>query len=308
MKRKIIVTLFVFCIIILTFVACGEKYTVSFELNGGEMNTKTVEVEEGEYYALPVPHKLGYNFAGWYYNDTKIEIKGEWQYEQNITLSAKWEFATYQIEYELNGGSLENQVSSYNAKTEDFVIGIPTKKNHIFEHWLDQNGKKYDGEITIQKGSEGNLKLTAVWWDFVGDNGIEYSYDGTSLCVIGYKGDFSKSVVIPSKYYEIPVTAIGEYAFDGLGTKIPNSDMAYTFTMYIPKSIRSIGKYAFNNCNNLKLLLSHAKYFDSEKYRKEAVEPWLENTTIAKEGNGEILDVINMYRPAFGWSKYSIYE
>ena len=76
------------------------NYTVTFEPGtGGEAYTQMVRL--GEKTASPEPPKrLGYTFLGWYY--TNEEITEKWNFSENvitedITLTAKWDYATYEL-------------------------------------------------------------------------------------------------------------------------------------------------------------------------------------------------------------------
>ena len=72
-----------------------KSYTVTLLLDGGTIaNDKTVvEVVYGKYYDLGTPEKAEYGFMGWYKGDTMIETSGVWLYDEDMTLTAKWEYA-----------------------------------------------------------------------------------------------------------------------------------------------------------------------------------------------------------------------
>ena len=65
-------------------------------------------------------------------------------------------------------------------------------------------------------------------------NGFEYTVTGDEATITGYTGS-ARSLVIPSELGGKPVTAIADKAF--YGYKTPN--------IYIPKTIKAIGEYAF---------------------------------------------------------------
>ncbi len=70
------------------------------------------------------------------------------------------------------------------------------------------------------------------------DLAYELSSDGTYYTVVGIGGYTSDEVVIPSTYNNLPVKAIGQYAFAG----------TYITSVIIPDSVKTIGKGAFNGC------------------------------------------------------------
>ena len=302
MKKRLI---FIFSLLSLLIVICAscnkEMYTVTFDTNGGTMYTDTMDVEYNGYYALPTPRQAGYDFLGWYNGDKKVDMIGYWEYRENVHLVAKWEFAKYHITYNLNGGTAANP-TEYTSTTESFVISPPTKEDGIFYCWLDENNKEYYGDIIIPKGSEGNRKFTAIWWNLVDENGVSYSYKDGALTVIGYNGNMNVGFTIPQECYGKKVVAIGEGAFEGLGNKINSGNT--TFRINIPSTITEIHKNAFHDCFDIKVLLipSENDTVISTSYA-EMVEKWADEVVVY-EGNDHLIDVIKQKRPAIGWSEY----
>lgn len=72
-----------------------KTYKVTLILDGGTIaNDKTVvDVVYGKNYDLGTPEKDEYAFLGWYKNDTPIETSGVWLYDEDMTLTARWEYA-----------------------------------------------------------------------------------------------------------------------------------------------------------------------------------------------------------------------
>lgn len=307
MKTKFLLLCSLIVISVAILTACGgESYTVTFDTNGGQMYTESVEVTFDKYYTLPTPKRSGYEFLGWYYGETKVDIVGNWQIKENVKLVAKWKFSEYSITYKLNGGTLENPITGYDSSSETFVIKAPTKENNIFSYWIDGNGKIYRDDIVIEKGSTGNITLTAVWWDFIGENGVKFAYDNNELSVIGYEGKSTTGFTINDEYYGVPVVAIAESAFEGLGL-ILKENTTY-FRINLPKSIKIIGKNAFKDCNDIKVLLSPddgGSVIDQNYIN--LINDWIAQATI-EEGNVHLIDVIKMERPAIGRPKSSNIE
>ena len=76
-----------------------KKVTITFDSNGGQVNTPTKEVTvNGTYGELPVPTYTGYAFMGWYTSATdgiKIEESTPVTITENQTLYAQWKTAHY---------------------------------------------------------------------------------------------------------------------------------------------------------------------------------------------------------------------
>lgn len=94
---------------------------------------------------------------------------------------------------------------------------------------------------------EWNSSECPVIWGYSEEaesQGFEYapSEDGTSYSVISIGGFESDEIVIPSTHFGLPVTSIGDCAFQGI----------YNLTsVKIPDSVTSIGNSAFESCSNL---------------------------------------------------------
>ena len=69
----------------------------------------------------------------------------------------------YKISYELNGGTVEGNPSTYTNVTESFTLKNPTKIGYTFTGWTGSNGDVPQTEVTIEKGSRGDREYIANW-------------------------------------------------------------------------------------------------------------------------------------------------
>lgn len=113
------------------------------------------------------------------------------------------------------------------------------------------------------------MSMPMFAYDFV-QNGIYYNIEGDHVSVT-YSGNgvYSGSVSIPSQVtYDgvtYPVTAIGEWAFEG------GEGMTY---LYIPSSITSIGEYAFIDCgSNINVYINDLKAWCKVTFGNEHSSP-----------------------------------
>lgn len=138
-----------------------EYYTVTFDSAGGT-SVKPVTVKPGETCDKPyAPLRFGAEFAGWYFDDILWNFKTN-KIDSDITLTAKWNFIEYIIDYDLSGGRFSSSLpNSYTVETETIVLTDATKDGCKFAGWY-LNGKLV---TEIPKGSSGNLHLVA---DFYG--------------------------------------------------------------------------------------------------------------------------------------------
>lgn len=75
----------------------STKYTVSFEVNGGNA-IDSIEVKEGSTIVCPTPIKVGYDFVGWYLDsDLTNAFISTTEITSNIVLYAKWKEAVEEV-------------------------------------------------------------------------------------------------------------------------------------------------------------------------------------------------------------------
>ena len=78
------------------------KYTVEYDLDGGECDNLVKEFEAGKPFELPTPTKEGYVFKGWFEGDTEVKKLSN----KNYNLKATWEI-------------IKLKVSIYNKETSE---------------------------------------------------------------------------------------------------------------------------------------------------------------------------------------------
>ncbi len=279
---------------------------VAFYIDGSVMDNITVEL--GKNYMFVVPKKDGYEFSGWYFNDQKIEQSGIWTISQeSVELTAKWEIANYEIQYDFNGGSKGNGSfpSSYMMTDEAFQIGTPKREgNYKFIGWQFNDEIFYS--YKVEKGTTGNISLKAIWYEYEythqDQNGYQYLLkDDNTFSIVGYVGIVS-NLFIPSSYESYIVNEIGPYAFCGYGDKIANLSSSSFVRCDIPDSITKISTGAFLGCDDLKPQLTGQGSITTSQWN-EKLENWITNLEI-EEKNDHVIDVIKGDRPAIGWKKY----
>lgn len=68
----------------------------------------------------------------------------------------------YSIAYNLNGGSMSGQKTSYTV-ADSFTLPQPTRVGYTFTGWTGSNGTTAQKTVTVNKGTRGNLSYTANW-------------------------------------------------------------------------------------------------------------------------------------------------
>ena len=140
----------------------ANSYVIKLNPNGGILDQESVSIKFDNYYGnLPIPEKTGYEFEGWYYENNKISEDTIMQKDYDHELKAKWKVIDYKIEYELNGGTLNNPIEKYNIEMGNFNIEKPIKKGYIFTGWNINDSDELVLDLEITSETSGNLKLKA---------------------------------------------------------------------------------------------------------------------------------------------------
>ncbi|GBU24343.1 hypothetical protein R83H12_00971 [Fibrobacteria bacterium R8-3-H12] len=152
------------------------QYDISYTLNSGDVSTAnptTYNIESS--ITLNNPTRTGYTFAGWTGSNgsnpqTTVTISAG--NTGNKSYIANWTAISYNITYELDGGTAANP-TSYNTETPTITLNNPTRTGYTFAGWTGSNGSTPQTAVTISLGSTGDKSYTATW----GKTAYSISYD-----------------------------------------------------------------------------------------------------------------------------------
>ena len=135
-----------------------SKYTVTFNPNGGSVQTKSRVVGSGETFStFPTPTRSGYTFEGWYTQASGgSKVSGSLKVTKNMTLYAHWKQNSrtplkYTITFHPNGGSVQNGTQTVTSGGSLKSYPTPTRKGYAFDGWYTSasGGKKVTGSIKV---------------------------------------------------------------------------------------------------------------------------------------------------------------
>lgn len=136
-----------------------NKYDVTITGDKGILEvTGSGKYYYGEDVKISAVVKDGYTFKKWS-NGTKNLTFTYNVSDNNAKFEALTNVNTYDISYELNGGTLNNKNNSYTVEDE-ITFEIPSKLGYTFTGWL-LDGKEFDG--TIKAGTTGDLNVEATF-------------------------------------------------------------------------------------------------------------------------------------------------
>ena len=145
-----------------------ETVDITLELNGGalpegEEVIKSYEVGSS-ITSLPTPQADGFEFIGWYIDDTPVSLP--YEVTEAKTISAKWqEIKKIEVTLDVNGGEMpEGTSDSFNVIVGNAIgtLPKPTRFGYDFIGWFeDGDSSKEVDKKTI--AGENDLSLVALW-------------------------------------------------------------------------------------------------------------------------------------------------
>ena len=142
-------------------------YTVTYNANGGYGGPASQRKIQGIDMTISynVPTRDEYTFTGWALSSNSNTVTyrpgDKYKDDKDITLYAVWVEKEYNIEYELNGGTVTGNPTKY-VKSDTIVLKNPTRVGYNFTGWT---GTDLDGvtKYVVIENKTGNRKYTANW-------------------------------------------------------------------------------------------------------------------------------------------------
>ena len=116
------------------------QYTISYNANGGTVNTSSKTVTyDSTYGSLVTPSRTGYSFSGWFtaasggsqiIESTKVTITS------NQTIYAHWTANQYTITYNANGGTVNTSSKTVTYDSTYGSLVTPSRTGYSFSGWF----------------------------------------------------------------------------------------------------------------------------------------------------------------------------
>ena len=97
---------------------------------------------------------------------TSIQLKDICDYSKKdctVTIKVNWEIINYTITYNLDGGSVTGNPTTYTVNSDVITLKNPTKTGYTFTGWTGTDLNSSTMNVTIPKNSIGNRTYTAHW-------------------------------------------------------------------------------------------------------------------------------------------------
>ena len=183
-----------------------NKYTITFDTNGGSEIAPITQDYGTEITAPDNPTRKGYTFKGW---DKEIP---KTMPAENITVKAQWEINQYTITFDTNGGS-EIAPITQDYGTEITAPDNPTRKGYTFKGWYKEIPKTMPAE---------NITVKAQWE--INQYTITFDTNGGSE-IAPITQDYGTEITAPDN-----PTRKG-YTFKGWDKEIPETMPAENITI-----------------------------------------------------------------------------
>ena len=200
-----------------------DTYTITYDANGGT----EAPVSQTKYYGTDIelsetiPKKDCSQFLGWNTKKdgtgTTYKSKGIYKENKNITLYAKWQTATYKLEYDSNdfkipAKNMPSNQTTDGCQTIKVSSTVPTRRGFFFRGWsIYPNGYNMKGTDIYKAGD--TLKITEdttlyaqwedtapkiectndnIWRNTYGKVTVKVTDAGNDFTAIKYNKEFSK--------------------------------------------------------------------------------------------------------------------
>ena len=225
-----------------------DNYNIGYNMNGGSVantNPTTYNVDTATF-TLNNPTRTGYNFIGWSgtdVTDNSLVVTITQGSVGNRSYTANWSIITYDIAYNLDGGTANDNPTNYTVATNTFTLNNPTRLGYNFIGWSGTGISGTSSSVSISKGSIGNRSYTANWQI------IEYTVS-CDLAGGSVSGNMTKYTVEDTFALNNPTRA--GYTFAGWsGTDISGKSMSVS----VPKGSVGNRSYAANWTPNQNVII-----------------------------------------------------
>ena len=254
----------------------ANSYTVSFDANGGNVSTKSKNVQFGAAYGdLPIPSKAGSGFSGWYTSKTggsPVSASAVVSVDSNHTLYARWEANAYTVTLDPNGGSVSTTSITVKNGSTYGSIPTPAKSGCTFNGWYTAKtgGTKItaDTVATITSAQTLYAQWTVTGYTITFDaNGGKVSVSNVNV----KPGNAIGTLPVPTRdYYKF----LGWYTAKSGGTKVTSATKNFTadstlYARWIENTVSSWVKAesmpADARITNTKWTYTETEYQESDK-------------------------------------------
>ena len=152
----------------------------------------------------------GYEFVNWTKGEDEVSKVNPYVFTvtEDVSLTANFKATTYTITYVLDEEAEieEGNPTTYTIETETFTLKNPTKTGYTFVGWLKEGEETPSTEVSIVRGTTGDLKFTAQWT--INQYTITFDSNG-GTAVAAITQDYGTNVTAPANPTKEGYTFVG---------------------------------------------------------------------------------------------------
>lgn len=175
----------------------ANTYTVTYDANGGTVESETLSVTYDSAYELATPVYEGHIFLGWTYNGNVVS-SDVWNIAENVTLVANWQEVipnTYTISFVQDGQPIKTVTVEEGEACPESEIPAPAEKTGYIVTWEEKDLSNITENITV------NAVETPKTYNVTLEIG-EGTLTSTTFTV-SYDEDYILPVATPKLGYEL---------------------------------------------------------------------------------------------------------
>ena len=203
----------------------ANKYTVTFDANGGSVSESAKQVTYDEAYkTLPTPERAGYTFTGWYTSSSggsQVTSSTKVNITEDQTLYAHWSANEYTVTLNPTGGTVTPTSKKVTYAEIYSTLPTPEKFGYTFNGWFtEETGGSQITETSIVQIIS-NQTLYAHW--SANEYTVTLNANGGSVSPTSIKATYNKT------YQDLPTptktgyTFVGWYTSSSGGTEVSSS-------------------------------------------------------------------------------------
>ena len=206
----------------------SQEYTVTFDANGGSVSPASVTTKDGKLESLPTPTHGGYDFLGWYTEETGGEkVTTDTVFTKDTTIYAHWQKQAaqeYTVTFDANGGSVSPaSVTTKDGKLES--LPTPTYDGSDFLGWYTE--ETGGDEVTTDTVFTKDTTIYAHWSEQVAQEyTVTFDANGGSVSTVSATTTDGKLTSLPTPTYD-GYTFLGWYTEETGGEKV-TTDTVFT--------------------------------------------------------------------------------
>ena len=189
----------------------ANKYTITYNANGGILTTTSTGVTYGSTYGtLPTPNRTGYIFNGWYTattGGTKITSSSTVSVTDNQTLYAQWTANKYTMTFDAKGGNVSPSSKSITYGSTYGTLPTPTRTGYTFVGWFTTE----NGSLEVTQGNVVTVLYDQTVYARWRNNEYTVVFDANG----GTTPTTNKIVTYGTAYGLLPIPTRTGYTFNG---------------------------------------------------------------------------------------------